>query len=190
MDITKITDSKLRKELLRLYFTNPEKGYYLRELERLLGFTVGNIRRELLKLEGTGLFERKYVGNLVYYYLNKDYPLFEELKSIILKTVGVVGSLKKAFGKISGLETAIIYGSYAKGEEHVGSDIDVLIIGEPDIDNLIEVVNKMEKTHKREISYTLYDRKDFEEKKKVKNSFILDIIKNPKIFLVGDEDGL
>jgi predicted transcriptional regulator with HTH domain len=46
-----LTKSKLRRELLRLYFTNPDKEYYLRELERMINFPVGNIRREFLKLE-------------------------------------------------------------------------------------------------------------------------------------------
>ena len=77
MDLFRITKSKLREELLALYFTNPNKKYYLRELERLLNFSVGNIRRELIKLERTGLFLSENKGNLVYYYLNQSYPLFE-----------------------------------------------------------------------------------------------------------------
>ena len=56
MDMFPSTKSKLRKELLVLYFTNPNKKYYLRELERILNFSVGNIRRESIKLESAGLF--------------------------------------------------------------------------------------------------------------------------------------
>jgi len=56
MDLFRITKSKLREGLLALYFTNPNKKYYLRELEKILNFSVGNIRRELIKLESTGLF--------------------------------------------------------------------------------------------------------------------------------------
>jgi len=190
MDIIKIADSKLRKELLALYFTNPDKGYYLRELERLLGFSVGNIRRELLKLEKAGLFERKHAGNLVYYHISRAYPLFEEMKSIIFKTVGIAGGLRRAFRKIKGIESAVIYGSYARGEESGTSDIDVMIIGDPDVDQLIGVVRKAEKRFQREISYTVYDRKEFDKKKKAGDSFVLDIIRNPKVFLVGDEEQL
>ena len=88
MYVFRITKSKLREELLALYFTSPNKKYYLRELEKWLNFSVGNIRRELIKLENTGLFLIENKGNLVYYYLNQSYPLFEELKSIIFKTSG------------------------------------------------------------------------------------------------------
>ena len=69
MDLFSITKSKLREQLLALYFTNPDKKYYLRELERILKFSVGNIRRELIKLQSAGLFLSESKGNLVYYYL-------------------------------------------------------------------------------------------------------------------------
>ena len=75
MDMFHITKSKLREDLLVLYFTNPNKKYYLKELERILNFSVGNIRREVVKLESTGLFLSENKGNLVYCYLNQSYPL-------------------------------------------------------------------------------------------------------------------
>jgi len=190
MEITRITTSKLRKELLALYFTNPDKSYYLRELERLLGFSVGNIRRELLRLEKDGLFERKHVGNLVYYHLNKTYPLFHEMKNIVFRTVGVAGNLKEAIEKIRGVECGMIYGSFARGEESGISDVDILIVGDPDMDRLIEVVQKAEQRLKREINYTVYNRSEFEKKKRNKDSFILDVLQSPKVFLVGDDQRL
>ncbi len=76
MDIINIFKSKTRKELFRLYFTNPDSNYYLRELERLLNIPVSMIRRELLRLEKEGVFISTKKGNLLYYYLNKSYPLF------------------------------------------------------------------------------------------------------------------
>jgi len=62
MDMLQITKSKLREELLNLYFTNPNKRFYLRELERILGFSVGNIRRELIKLKKKAFFLQKTKG--------------------------------------------------------------------------------------------------------------------------------
>ena len=78
--------------MFRLYFSNPDNEYYLRELERLLETPVSMIRKELLRLEAEGMFLSKKRGNLTYFYLNKSYPLFDELKSIVFKTVGVQGS--------------------------------------------------------------------------------------------------
>ena len=87
MDITKITKSKTREKILQLFFSNIDKKYYLRELERILGVSVGNIRRELLMLEKAGLFKRERVGVEVYYSLNKDSAIFDDFKNIIYKTL-------------------------------------------------------------------------------------------------------
>ena len=190
MDIFRITKSKLREDLLALYFTNPNKKYYLRELERLLNFPVGNIRRELIKLESTGLFLSENKGNLVYYYLNQSYPLFEELKSIIFKTSGAPKMLQNFLEKFSGINQAFIYGSFAKGEEKEDSDIDLLIIGEVNEDKLIEMISKLERRLQREINYAIFGKEDFKKKKEEGNPFILDILKEKKIFLIGDENGL
>jgi len=190
MDMFRITKSKLREELLVLYFTNPNKKYYLRELERILNFSVGNIRRELIKLESTGLFLNENKGNLVYYYLNQSYPLFDELKSIISKTSGTPKMLQNILGKFEGISKAFIYGSFAKREEREDSDIDLLIIGKVDEDKLIEEIDKLERKLQREINYAIYGKEDFNKKKKEGNSFILDILKEKKIFLIGDKNGL
>jgi len=189
MEILQITKSRLREELLNLYFTNPNKKFYLRELERILGFSVGNIRRELIKLKKMGLFLTENKGNLTYYYLNKSFPLFQEFKSIILKTSGAPRMLKESLKKIKGIECAFIYGSFAKDEEKEASDIDLFIIGKVDEGKLIDEANKLEKKLQREINFTLYEKSDFEQKKKG-NPFILEVIKERKIFLIGDKSEL
>jgi len=190
MDIAKIFTSKTRKELFRLYFTNPDKEYYLRELERTLGIPVSMVRKELLHLEQDGVFSSKKRGNLTYFYLNKDYPLFEELKSIVDKTIGVQGLLRQRIEKIKKIEIAFIYGSYAKEEESATSDIDLFIIGDINEDELVTELRKAEKVLKREINYSLYSKQDFQKKKRADESFIMNLMENPKIFLVGDEDEL
>jgi len=190
MDISNIFKSKTRKALFRLYFTNPENEYYLRELERLLAIPVSMVRKELMRLEKEGIFLSHKKGNLVYYYLNKSYPLFNELKSIVFKTVGVEGVLKQTFSKVKGVKVAFIYGSFAKNNENASSDIDLFIKGDIDEDALVREINKIEESLKREINYTLYTSEEFKKKKVKKDSFILDLLENPKIFLMGDEDDL
>jgi predicted nucleotidyltransferase len=92
--------------------------------------------------------------------------------------------------KFKGKSQTFIYGSFAKGEEREGSDIDLLIIGEVDEDKLIEEVGRLERKLQREINYAIYGKEDFNKKKKEGNFFILDILKEKKIFLIGDENGL
>ena len=190
MDISNIFKSKTRKALFRLYFTNPENEYYLRELERLLCIPVSMVRKELLRLEKENIFFSHKKGNLVYYHLNKLYPLFSELKSIVFKTVGTEGVLKQTLSKVKGIETAFIYGSFAKNNENVASDIDLFVKGNIDEDSLVREINKIEKLLKREINYTLYTHEEFKKKKVKKDSFIWDLLENQKIFLIGDKNGL
>jgi len=190
MDISKLFKSKTRKELFRLYFTNPESEYYLRELERLLDIPVSMIRQELLHLEKEGVFKSYKKGNLAYFSIDKSYPLFEELKSIIFKTIGVKGLLKQALEKLKGTESAFIYGSFAKSTENAASDIDLCLIGEIDEGHLIKEIRILEKALKREINYTLFKRNEFMRKKKEKDGFILDLLESKKIFLIGNENGL
>jgi len=190
MDIASIFKSKTRKELFRLYFTNPESEYYLRELERLFDIPVSMIRKELLRLEENGIFMSTKKGNLTYFYLNKSYPLFDELKSIVFKTIGIKGLLKGVLEKIKDIEVAFIYGSYAKNEENAASDIDLFVMGKSDEDKLVMELGRLEKLLKREINYSLYTKDDFEKKKRQKDSFVWDLLENPKVFLIGNENDL
>jgi predicted nucleotidyltransferase len=185
MDISKIFKSKTRKELFRLYFTNPDHEYYLRELERLLDIPVSMIRKELNRLEEDGIFLSRRRGNSTYYFLNKSYPLFDELKSIVFKTIGVQGLLREVLTQTSGIEVAFIYGSFAKHEEGAESDIDLLVIGKPDDSGLLREVRKLEEVLKREINYSIFRKEEFSQKIKEKDSFIMDLLRNPKIFLIG-----
>ena len=89
---------------------------------------------------------------------------------------------------IKNINAAFIYGSYAKDSSNAKSDIDLLIIGAPDEDALIDKINALEKTLKREINYSIYSKPDFKKKKSQKDPFISDVIKNKKLFLVGDEN--
>jgi len=190
MDITKIFKSKTREALFRLYFTNPDKSYYLRELERGLDIPVSMLRKELMSLEKSGIFSSSRKANLSYYSLDKSYPLYDELKNIVFKTIGIKGLLIKALSDIKEIETAFIYGSYAKDQYNAKSDVDLFIIGNVDEDTLVSRIDKIEKDIKREINYSIYSRKDFEKKKRQKDGFIEDIIENPKIFVIGGKNDI
>ncbi|MGB8953463.1 MAG: nucleotidyltransferase domain-containing protein [Candidatus Aminicenantales bacterium] len=185
-----VTKSRIRQDLLALFFTNPSQKYYLREIERLLGYSAGSLRRELLRFQEDQLFITQKVGNLLYYSLNPEHPLFEELKSIVSKTIGVEGGIRKALSRIKNIRIAFIFGSFAVSSEKEKSDIDVMIIGEPDMMLLNEKIRELENKLKREINTTIYSWSEYREKKKRKSGFIMDLIKSPKIMLVGTEDDL
>jgi predicted nucleotidyltransferase len=185
-----ITKSRIRRDILILFFTNPSAEYYLREIERILGYSPGSIRRELLKFQKDSLFSTRKAGNLLYYSLNTGHPLYQEIKNIIFKTIGVEGSLKKLLAGVEKIKMAFIYGSFASKSEKPASDIDVMIIGDPEVSLLNEKIRALELKLKREIHTTIYSLKEYQAKKREKAGFIMDSRKNPKIMLVGKEDDL
>jgi predicted nucleotidyltransferase len=185
-----ISKSKIRQDLLTLFFTNPSQKYYLRELQRELDYSAGSIRRELLKFQEDNLFRTQRMGNLLYYTLNTKHPLFKELKMIVSKTVGVEALLRNTLSSIRGISVAFIYGSYAANREKGTSDIDLMIIGNPDTSLLNEKIAGLEKKLKREIHPTLYSLQEYRRKKKTRSGFIIELSKNPKIMLIGKEDDL
>ncbi|MFH1492501.1 MAG: nucleotidyltransferase domain-containing protein [Candidatus Omnitrophota bacterium] len=185
-----ISKSRIRQDLLALFFTNPSQKYYLRELQRLLSYSAGSIRRELLKFQKDNLFNTNKVGNLLFYSINTAHPLFKELKSIVSKTVGVEGSLKNTLSLINGVKIAFVYGSFASQKEKTDSDIDLMIIGTPNTSNLNEKIAELEKKLKREINPAIYSLQEYKAKKKSKSGFLMDLLKNPKIMLVGKKDDL
>ncbi|MFH1753790.1 MAG: nucleotidyltransferase domain-containing protein [Candidatus Omnitrophota bacterium] len=185
-----ISKSKIRRDLLALFFANQDKKFYLRELQRILGHSAGSIRRELLRFQEDNLFLTQRAGNLLYYSLNTKHPLFNELKSIVSKTVGVEGLLKKELSSIKNIDYAFIYGSFASGKEKLVSDIDLMIIGEPEDSPLYEKISQLEKKLEREINPSVYSTKEYKAKRKNKEGFITDLLSNPKIMLIGNEDDL
>ena len=190
MEVLYITKSKIRQDLLTLFFTNQSQEYYLRELQRILGYSAGNVRRELLKFQKDNLFNTHKMGNLLYYCLNTKHPLFKELKSIVSKTVGVEGGFKKALASIKGIKVAFIYGSFASKKENADSNIGLMIIGNPGVSSVNGKIAELERRLKREINPIFYSLKEYKSKKRAKNGFIRDLLGKPKIMLVGKENDL
>jgi len=188
MDIFNISRSKTREAILALYFSHPEKKYYLRQLEKILHFPVQNIRRELINLEKNSIFKREKSGNQVFYFLNRKSPIYSDIRNIISKTIGIENQIRESLSGISGIKKAFIFGSFADGTQDTLSDIDIIIMGDIDEDVLIEKISRLENKFEREINYHIYSEKEFRERRNEENSFISKILSKPVIFLIGENE--
>ncbi|MBN1272575.1 MAG: nucleotidyltransferase domain-containing protein [Candidatus Aminicenantes bacterium] len=186
--INRLFSSKIRVKLLDAFLSFPKVRFYTRELERRINEEAKNISRELKNLENLGLLTSEKIGNQKHYSANEDFFLYSELKGIIFKTTGVLGLLKEALAKIKGIEAALIYGSYATGKESESSDVDLMIIGKPDLTELNEEIGLLEDRLNREINYICFDRTEYENRKKAKDAFISDISAEKQILLKGSEN--
>ena len=186
--IFQITRSKTRAAILELFFNDPEKEYYLRQIEKLTGYSVGNIRREIITLEASGLFTHKMLGKIKLYKLNTDYSLYKEIKDIVRKTISIEGRLKAIMNQYKKIEFAFIYGSFAKSKERSASDIDVMVIGSVAPKNIKSDLFRYQSSIGREVNSIVCTKDEFLKKIKDKNHFVSSVSKEPKIFLKGSED--
>jgi predicted nucleotidyltransferase len=188
--IEKIFGSRIRAKILSWLFTHPDESFFVRQLAMILEEDPTNVSREMAKLEELGILRSKRNGNLKHFQSNRECPFFEELKGLVLKTTGVAGRIRDVLDKVAGIEFAFIYGSYAKGEEKADSDVDLLVIGDVDLDRLESNLEKLEEMLGREINYVLYSMKEFKSKKKARDGFLMDVLGSKKIMVAGAADGL
>jgi predicted nucleotidyltransferase len=185
--LDRLFSSKLRIKLLDVFLSLPNARFYIRELERKIKEEAKNVSRELKNLESLGLLISEKQGNLKYYSVNENFFLYPELKAIIFKTTGVQGLLREALERLKGIETAFIYGTYATGKESESSDVDIMVIGKPDLNELNEVISNLEEKLDREINYMCFDQEEFKERRKARDAFINEALSGEKIMLKGSE---
>lgn len=190
MNILGLKKSILKRKFLTYFFTNPDSNLYLREIANIIDADPGNLSRELSKLEKEGIFKTIRRGNQKYFSLNKKHPIYEELKSIVFKTIGIKGSLREILEKFGNIKIAFIYGSFAKERENYLSDVDIAVIGNPNEDKLIKELDELESKLKREINYKLYTINEVKKEIKEKEPFILEVLGDKKIMIIGDESEL
>jgi predicted nucleotidyltransferase len=183
--VSVLFNTKLRRKLLTYSFTHQDEDYYVRELSSLIDEDPGNLSRELRILEGEGLYTSHTRGRAKFYTLNKNYPLFKELKKIIFKTEGVEGSLNQIIRGYPSISLAFIYGSYAKNKEKKASDIDLMVVGEFPRNKFTRDIRDLESKLNREINFTSYNRKEFEKERKKKGGFLHLVLKDKVVILKG-----
>jgi len=177
-------------EILNFFFKNPDGEYYLREIAKYLNKEPASYQRYLDSLVEDGILVDERRGNLRFFKLNKNHALYEELKSIVSKTLGIESHLNKLVNSLDNIDVAFIFGSIANNKEVAGSDIDLMIVGNPNQDQLIEGITKLEKILEREINYQIYSQTEVIDKLSSKDSFFVNIFKNHLILLKGNVEHL
>jgi len=168
-----------------------DKPFYVRQIARHLNASVGAVQRELEKLAQVGLIVRTSLGNLVFYQVNQTNPVFSEMRTLVGKTVGIFHILHSALERLSErIALAFVYGSVARQEETAESDIDVMIIGQVELDEVLSRLADAETALGRAVNPTIYSPQEFKLKLKAGNHFLNAVLYGSRVFLVGNEDEL
>lgn len=184
--------STVQQRLLALLFGQPQKSFYAKEIIRTLQSGTGAVSRELEKLETSGLVSVERIGNQKHYQANPQSPVYEELRGIIQKTVGLHDPIRQALTPfVSQIHAAFVYGSIAKGTDTSRSDIDLMVIGEDLVySDLFHNMQSAESILGRPINPTILTRQEWTQRISEGSSFIEKIRQQPMIFVIGSEAAL
>ncbi len=189
--IAKLLFGETRRSLLGIFYGSPDQSFYLRQIIRMTGAGQGAVQRELELLTGAGIIIRSRVGNHVFFRVNSRNPIFNELRGLIIKTIGLADVLRSSLEPIANnIRFAFVYGSFAEGRDTASSDIDVTVIGSVTFGEVIQALRSAQEILGREINPTVYPVSEFVMKVSKSNSFLRRVFSREKIFLIGDEDEL
>jgi len=176
--------SELRRKLLTFFYVNRSARAYVRQLAGELQVDSTNLSRELARLQREGLLHSEIEGRQRYYCLNRRYPFLKPLFSMLQGSIGVQPALKSAVKAVPGIESAWLFGSFAKNEADAASDIDLLIVGLPNQSLLASRIRATEKILRREINYIILTSQELEGRLAADDTFISDIWNGKRIEVV------
>lgn len=177
----------VQQRVLGLLFGQPDQAFHGNEIMKLTGSGKGGLQRELRRLTESGLVQVTKVGNQKRYQANPASPIFGELCGIVQKTFGLTDELRKALLPLaSQIALAFVYGSVAKRTDTARSDIDLLVVSDTlSYQDLLAALEDSETRLGRKISPTLYTAADLARRRAEGNHFILRLLEQPKLFLIG-----
>ena len=182
---------RTRQDILALLFTRPDEAFYLREIVRRTGRGVGPVQRDLSRLVAGGMVKKEKDK---FYRANAESPIYEPLKQIVIRTMGVADMLCNALAGIAtDIAVAFIFGSFARGGPRESSDIDLMILtreNQPTLEKISGLLHPGQMILQREINPFVLPVKEFRKKWLARNHFVLQVLAGEKTFLLGNEDDL
>jgi len=152
---------------------------------------VGGIQRELDRLTKAGILRRTVRGSQVYFQANADCPIFEELKALVVKTVGAADVLRAALAPLGDrIQVAFVFGSMARAEQREASDVDLLVVGNVEFSEVVAALAGAQAKLRRDVNPTVYSPEEFSAKVCAGHHFLRGVLKQEKIFLIGDDRDL
>lgn len=180
-----------RRQVLSLLLLRPDESFYVREIGRLSGVPAGSLHRELQALTEAGLLVRTAAGNQVRYQASRDCPIYDELAAIFRKTAGLADVLRDLLAPhADNISLAFIFGSTAQAKAKAASDIDLLVVGSVSFAAVVEACHQGRERLGREVNPVVMSKTAFQTKQRAADRFISRVLKEPKIFLIGDASEL
>lgn len=186
-DLQDLMISKVRVEMLELFFLNPEEMYYVRQITRKINEEINAVRRELERMLGSGLLKSEERGNRLYYHLNERYPYYSELMQMIFKSTGLGQKIRKKRRKLGRVAFVMFSGKFVRGQKPDRDEVDMLVIGDIDLNMFQELIKEEEEKIERELNYAVFSKEEFEFRKTRRDPFIMEILYGSRVMVIGSE---
>lgn len=174
--------SATRVKILRLFFNNPDQAYFVRELTRRLEQRINSVRQELSNLKEIGIVEEIERDRKKYYSLAKEFPLYSELKALMIKSqILLERDFARSISQLGNVKYLALSGMFV-GRKDLPTDL--LIIGSIDRKKLQAVLNKFQKYFEQDVNFTVFTHKEFEYRRQVTDRFLFAVLENNKIVIV------
>lgn len=183
--------SRVRVKILQLFLSSPTDSlFHVREIVRRVSEEINAVRRELARMEKYGMVSSEWRANRRLYRFKKDYIYYKELLSLVAKTTGLGGNLIKRKGQLGKVKFAFISTRFLKGLPSSSEDVDLLVVGSIVLPELQAVISDEQAKREAEINYSFMDEAEFKFRVKRRDPFIIHVLVQPKVMLIGDEDEL
>lgn len=184
--IEQLFGSKTRVKLLQLFYSNPNRSFYVREITRKIDEQINSVRRELSNLLNAGIISSETTNNRLYYEVNKSYQFYDPLSQIFGAADGVVAdedtneaiAALKALGNI---DLALYTGQFTRDEK---SGVDFLVVGDINQTQLAKYVGDLEKKEGKAIRYVVMNKKEYEYRHQINDRFLLSVLDSKKQVII------
>jgi hypothetical protein len=195
--VEQLFGSKTRVKLLKLFYSNPNRSFYVREITRKIDEQINSVRRELSNLLSIGIISSDTTNNRLYYEVNQTYEYFKPLTTIFGSTeltldteeevvlptqpTKTVDPFVQELAAIGNVELALYTGQFTRDES---SGIDMLIVGDVNQTKLQKFMQALEEKEKKDIRYVLMSPTEFNYRQQVKDRFITTVLASKKQLLI------
>src|SRR3990167_10028585 len=180
--------SRVRVKILQLFLASSQDSlFHVREIVRRVDEEINAVRRELSRMEKFGMMTSEWRANRRLYRFRKEYLFYKELLSLVAKTSGLGGNLVKNKSKLGKIKYAFVSSKFLKGIGSNSEDVNLLVVGNIVLPQLQSIIADEQARREKEINYSFMDEEEFTFRVRRRDPFILKVLLQPKVMLVGDD---
>jgi hypothetical protein len=184
--VEQLFGSKTRVKLLQLFYGNPNRSFYVREITRKIDEQINSVRRELNNLLSIGIISSDSTANRLYYEVNQKYEYYDPLLAIfgtpaVVKEAPVAVADSQTLKALGNVELALYTGQFTRDER---SGVDMLIVGDVNPTQVSKYVADLEKQEGKEIRYAVMELEEFKYRQQVNDRFLATVLESKKQVLL------